>query len=128
MHHILKSHHPVRHVKSFKYAFEGVFHALFNEANFRVQVLIAGVATYLGFYFKIDHTEWSLLVLSMGFLLSAELINTVVEEFIDNLIKEDHAGAKVIKDVAAGFVLITAVTTLIILILIFGHRIANIFV
>ena len=122
MHHILKSHHPVRHVKSFKYAFEGVFHALLNEGNFRVQVVIATVATYLGFYFNIDHTEWALLVLSMGFLLSAELINTVVEEVIDNLITEQHLGAKIIKDVSAGYVLISAITSLLILILIFGHH------
>ena len=41
----------------------------------------------------------------MGLLLSAEMINTLVEEFIDNLIKDEHEGAKIIKDVAAGFVL-----------------------
>jgi diacylglycerol kinase (ATP) len=55
------------------------------------------------------------------------MINTVVEEFIDQLIKEYHEGAKVIKDMSAGFVLITAVTTLIILFLIFGHRIPTLF-
>jgi diacylglycerol kinase len=121
---LLKSHHPMRHARSFKYAFQGIFHALLHEANFRVQVLIVIASTILGIHFKIDNTEWGLLVISMGLLLSAEMINTVVEEVIDNLIKEYHEGAKVIKDLSAGFVLITAFVALIILFLIFGHRIS----
>ena len=120
---LLKSHHPMRHARSFKYAFQGIFHALLHEANFRVQVLIVIVSTILGIHYRIDNTEWGLLVISMGLLLSAEMINTVVEEFIDNLIKEYHEGAKIIKDLSAGFVLVTAFTTLLILFLIFGHRI-----
>lgn len=116
----VKKHHPVRHAKSFKYAFEGLFHALLNEANFRVQVLIAIFATFLGFYFKISNVEWGLIILSMGFLLTAEMVNTVVEEFIDYLIQEESQTAKIIKDLAAGFVLTTAITALLIMGLVFG--------
>ena len=61
--------------------------------------------------------------MSMGFLLAAEMLNTVVEEFIDNVVKEESLGMKIIKDCAAGFVLITAITAAIILFLIFGHRV-----
>ncbi len=119
---LLSSHHPIRHVKSFKYAFKGILHTLINEPNFRIQVLIVSVSTYLGFLYKITITEWGLLVISLGSLLAAEMLNTVVEEFIDALIKEYHEGARIIKDVAAGFVLINAFTALIIILLIFGHR------
>ncbi|RJR26486.1 diacylglycerol kinase family protein [candidate division WWE3 bacterium] len=119
---ILNSHHPVRHAKSFKYAFEGIFHALLNEANFRIQVLIAVISVIAGIHFNISNTEWGLLTISMGFLLSAEMLNTVVEEFIDNIVKEENVGMKIIKDCAAGFVLITAITVALILFLIFGHR------
>lgn len=123
MRNVLKSHHPMRHAKSFKYAFEGIWHALLNEANFRVQIVIVFVACSLGVFYKISNTEWALLTLSLGALLAAELLNTVVEEFIDALIKEYHEGAKVIKDMSAGFVLISAGVTLVILYLVFGHRI-----
>lgn len=116
---ILKSHHPIRHAKSFKYAFEGIFHALVNEANFRVQVAFTFVVILSGFHFKISNTEWAILVLSTGFLLSAEMVNTVVEEFIDNLIKDYNEAAKIIKDLSAGFVLTAAITTLVITALIF---------
>jgi len=120
---LLKSHHPMRHAKSFKHAFEGIFHALLHEANFRVQVMIVFLAVLFGIRLKISNTEWGLLTISMGLLLTAEMVNTVVEEFIDNLIQEYHDGAKVIKDLSAGFVLITAIVALIILYLIFGHRV-----
>lgn len=122
MNDIIKKHHPIRHAKSVKYAFSGIVHALLNEANFRVQVIIVAISTALGTHFKISNVEWGLLIISMGSLLAAELVNTVVEEFIDHLIKEYSEIVKIIKDVSAGFVLITAVSAGMIFILIFGHR------
>ncbi|KKS14800.1 MAG: Diacylglycerol kinase [candidate division WWE3 bacterium GW2011_GWB1_41_6] len=54
------------------------------------------------------------------------MTNTVVEELIDQLIKEYHEGVRIIKDLSAGFVLTTSITTLAILILIFGDRIFSV--
>jgi len=122
---IYKSHHPVKRILSFKYAFEGLFHALLNEANFRIQLFVAVVSVFLGLHFKITTTEWSVLTLSMGFLLFAEMLNTVVEEFIDHIIKKQSQVAKIIKDLGAGAVLVTSITTLIILFLIFSKYIFN---
>lgn len=122
IHKFLKSHHPRRRADSFKYAFEGVFHALLNEPNFRIQLIIVLVATFLGFHFGITTTEWSILTLSLGLLLFAEMVNTVIEEFIDYLIPEKNGSAKIIKDLSAGFVLIMAITSLIILLLTFGNH------
>ncbi|OGC45988.1 hypothetical protein A2V49_01945 [candidate division WWE3 bacterium RBG_19FT_COMBO_34_6] len=128
MHHILKAHHPRRHAQSFKFAFEGLFHTLINEPNFRVQIIITVTCVIFGFMFNISLIEWGLLIISLGFLLSAEMINTVVENFVDVLIKEYHNGAKIIKDVSAGFVLIAAVTTMIILIIIFWEHLRGLFI
>lgn len=122
---IFHSHHPIRHANSFKYAFEGLFHALLNEPNFRLQLIIVFIAVFLGRHYNISHVEWGLLILSMGALLAAEMTNTVVEELIDTLIKEYHEGAKIIKDLSAGFVLTTSFTALAILLLIFAGRIAE---
>ena len=115
----LKSHHPLRHARSFKHAFQGIFKALIEEPNFRVQVIILVISIMLGAHFNITNTEWALLILSMGLLLMAEVLNTVVEDTIDFFIKDFDEGVKVIKDLSAGFVLITAITALVILILIF---------
>ncbi|HSX39085.1 MAG TPA: diacylglycerol kinase [Candidatus Saccharimonadales bacterium] len=122
---IVTAHHPVRHLNSFKYALRGISHAFLNEANFRVQLVITIFSGALGFYFKISSIEWAFLVLSLGSLLSSEIINTVIEEFIDHLIHEHHEGARIIKDLSAGFVLTTSITTLFILILVFGERLLS---
>ena len=122
MRNLFKSHHPIRHAKSFKYAFEGIWHALLNEPNFRVQIVIVIIACFFGVFYKISNLEWGLLTISMGLLLTAEIVNTVVEEFMDILIKEYHEGVKIIKDMSAGFVLISAAVALIILYLVFAQR------
>lgn len=119
---IFQSHHPIRHAKSFKYAFEGIFHALINEPNFRIQLIIVALTVYFGNKFKINSTEWGILSIVLGLLLSAEILNTVVEEVMDHFYKEENGAVKVIKDLSAGFVLVTSITALINLILIFGHR------
>jgi len=125
---ILKAHHPRRHARSFKYAFSGLLHTLINEPNFRVQLVIVAVTVYFGFKYSINSAEWGLLVIANGLLLSAEMINTVVENFIDLLINDSHDGAKIVKDVSAGFVLISAVTLLIVFLLIFSKHFVKFFI
>jgi diacylglycerol kinase len=119
---IFKSHHPVRHIRSFKHAFDGIFHALLNEANFRVQVVIVILAIVFGKILKISNVEWALVTLSMSLLLASELVNTTVEEIMDHFVKHDNQIAKVIKDLSAGFVLINAIGSLIILYLVYGTK------
>lgn len=117
---ILKSHHPIKHLKSFKYAFAGIFHTLVNEANFRIQILISIFSIFLGFYFQISSSEWSVLIISFSSLLSAEVLNTSIENFINYVIPRKSEVVRVVKDLSAGFVLINALACLFILIIIFG--------
>lgn len=117
---ILKSHHPIKHLKSFKYAFSGILHSLIHEANFRVQIVITVLATIAGFYFKISSTEWSVLIISFSSLLSAEVLNTSIENFLDFIIPKKSEVVRIVKDLAAGFVLINAIACLLILFIIFG--------
>lgn len=117
-----KPNHPIRQLKSFKYAFEGLFHAILTEPNFRIQVLIASISMYLGFKFEITYSEWVDLVSVLGMLLIVELINTVIEEIMDHFSKEISTSIKVIKDLSAAAVLITSFVVLANLVLIFGPR------
>ncbi len=118
-----KVNHPVRQIKSFKYAFEGLFHAIMTEPNFRIQCLITLTSVILGKIFKITRTEWSILITSVGVLMIVEIINTVIEEIMDQLFKEKKEGVKIIKDLSAAAVLLTLFVVMTNLILIFGQRI-----
>jgi diacylglycerol kinase (ATP) len=116
----IKSHHPVKHLKSFKYAFSGILHSLYHEANFRIQILITILAMVGGFYYQISPSEWSVLIIAFASLLSAEVLNTSIENFADFLIPKKSEAVRIVKDLAAGFVLINAVACFLILIIIFG--------
>lgn len=120
---LLKSHHPIKHLKSFKYAFSGILHSLYHEANFRIQILITLIAVIGGIYFKISSTEWSVLIIVFASLLSAEVLNTSIENFINYVIPKKSEVVRIVKDLAAGFVLINAVACLLILFIIFGKYI-----
>ena len=120
---LFKPNHPLRQINSFKFAFEGIFHAFFSEPNFRIQLLIVAVSVFLGKLYRITRIEWSFIIICSGFLLFMELINTVIEEIMDRFMKNLDGGVKIIKDVSAAAVLVTALTFLINFILIFGPRI-----
>ena len=118
-----KHNHPVREINSFKYAFEGLMHAFFTEPNFRIQVFIVAFSIILSKLYKITRTEWSILIVSLGLLLIVELLNTVIEEIMDQLMKEYSEGTKIIKDVSAAAVLTASFVVLANLIIIFWPKI-----
>ncbi len=76
-----------------------------------------------GFYFEISITEWSLVILCIAGVLSAEAFNTGLEYLTDLVSPEYHLLAKKTKDVAAAGVLLMAIGAAIIGIIIFFPKI-----
>lgn len=114
-------------IRSFKYAFEGVFTFFRYERNGQVQFVAAVIAVVLGFWLHITNAEWIVIVLCIATVLSLEMINTAVEK-ICNLIQPDyHPAVKTIKDISAGAVLLSAVASLIIALIIFLPRVLLLF-
>jgi diacylglycerol kinase len=79
------------------------------------------LAILLGIYFHISYIDWMLLIFAGGMVLAAEAFNTAIEIDIDLTSPEYHPYARDTKDVAAGAVLISAVTAALIGVGIFGH-------
>jgi len=122
---LIKSHHPLKHLNSFKHAFSGIFHTLYHEANFRVQIFLTLISVLLGLYFKISPAEWSVLIISFSMLLSSEILNTSIENLIDFVVPKRSPIVKIIKDLSAGFVLVNAFSFLVINLIIFIPKIFN---
>jgi diacylglycerol kinase len=120
-----KPNNPVRQMNSFKYAFEGLFHAILTEPNFRIQLFILTLSIILGKIYQITRSDWSYLINSLGLLLVVEIMNTAIEEIMDQLIKHHHDGVKIIKDLSAAAVLITSFVVLSNLFIIFVPKILN---
>lgn len=100
--------------KSFGYAFKGIDDVISNEPNMKIHVSVAILVVIMAFLLKISMIEWIILVLLIGLVLAAETINTTIENLVDMYTKEYDEKAKVVKDTAAGTVLILAITAAII--------------
>ncbi len=111
----------VRRAKSFSHAGRGIWIFIKTTHNAWIHISIFVAVITLGVYLQITTVEWMILLLASGFVLAAEAFNTAIEIDIDLTSPEYHPYAKDTKDVAAGAVLISAVTALIIGALIFGH-------
>lgn len=81
---------------------------------------MAALAVAVGISLDLPLRDWAVLTLTIGAVLTGELINTVVEALVDLASPEYHELAKVAKDVAAGAVLVMALTAISVGLLILG--------
>ena len=109
----------VRLKKSFSHAFDGLAYAIRRERNFRIELLVGVVVLGMIFVLKVKNWEAILLILMIMWVLILELINTVLERIVDMLKPKVHPYSKLIKDVMAAVVLISAFVAVIVGIIIF---------
>ena len=110
---------------SFNFAFEGIIHVLRTQRNMRIHfsaavaVLVAAVAT------GVSRLELIALLLSIAFVLIAEMINTAIEGAVDVSTTSFDPNAKLSKDIAAGAVLIATVNAVAVGYLVFSGQVAD---
>lgn len=114
-----------KRLKSFRYAFNGLLKAIKTQHNLWIHLSAAVVVIISGFYFQISHIEWMVIVLAIGGVITAELINTAIEWIVDLVSPDHHPLAGAAKDVAAGAVLLIALTSVVIGILVFLPYLQN---
>lgn len=99
--------------KAFKYAANGVIYFLLRERNAGFHLLSTILVVSAGIYFHLAATEWLFILSAVTAVWVTEMINTAIEKICDHITPEKHPAIKVIKDVAAGSVLIAALYALI---------------
>jgi len=108
---------------SFYFAWQGVKYAFLTQRNFRIDVAIAALAIFLSCYLHISAPELVMVCLMIALVLALELLNTALEAVVDLTIgKTYHELAKIAKDCAAGGVLVSAVTALVVAGILFVPR------
>ena len=79
-----------------------------TERNLRIDYAIGALVFFISLFFDFSKIELICLVITIGFVIFAEMINSTVE-YIVNLIKTEYdLNAKAAKDIAAGGVLIAS--------------------
>lgn len=100
---------------SFKYAWAGVKYAFQTQRNFRIHVCVGTLAVFLSFVLALTSIEVAIVCLTIGAVLTMELLNTAIESVVDLTVKQSyHELAKIAKDCAAGAVLISSIAAILV--------------
>lgn len=110
---------------SFSYALTGLKTAIVTQPNVRTHLLLAVLVSLAGYYLGLSTDELVEIILLVGLVLVAEMINTSIEFACNAITKEQNPEIKKAKDVAAGSVLVVSILAIIIGLIIFTPKILS---
>lgn len=97
--------------QSFSHAFNGIVQAFKTEKNIKRHTLMGALVTLAGVVLEISLIEWVIVIVLVGFVVVAELLNTAIEYTVDLVCGDTYNElAKYSKDIAAGATLVAAIT------------------
>lgn len=111
-------------INKFKHAFKGVLFGLLTDSSIIIQFLLMIIAIICSFVFKLSHSDFIIVILLSGLVISVEFLNSSIELLSDFICQKQYSKTIArVKDMAAGAVLIISITALIIGIMIFSKYI-----
>ncbi len=106
-------------VRSFKCAFAGLWYLIKYERNFKVHLAIFALVMIAAGIFKFSYFEFIIILIVSGMVLATEAVNSGFEIILDLIYPEHNGKSKIIKDILAGAVLVTAIIAAVVGVLIF---------
>jgi len=105
---------------SFRHAFSGIAYALRTQPNTWIHVAATVAVLLLAILLRLPAVHVAILILTIGVVWTAELVNTSIEALVDLASPNHHPLAKISKDPAAAAVLAAAVAAVLVGLLILG--------
>ena len=99
-------------LRSFGPAFAGLAWALKTQRNLQVHAIASVLVAVFGIWLQLAAWEWCVVLLAVGLVWSAELLNTALEVLADRVSKEREEPIRRVKDAAAAAVLVAAFAAL----------------
>jgi diacylglycerol kinase (ATP) len=112
-------------LESFNNAITGIIDTVRTERNMKIHLIAAVAILTVSFFFDISKFEFLILVVTITMVIAAELINTAIEAAIDMTTNYYHPLAKVAKNAAAGAVLVTAISAVLVGYVIFWDKLSS---
>lgn len=112
-------HRLTRHFRSYRFAIAGIFKTLRTQSNIWIHLVAACLVLMAAFWFKITRSEVLVILLCIGLVITAELLNTAIEVSLNYLSKEHHVDVEAAKDIAAGGVLVASIIAVIVGLIVF---------
>ena len=114
-------------LQSFRFAFDGLRVLIRDEHNARIHLVITLLVVIAGIAFRIAPWEWVAILLCIGLVFSMELINSSIEKLADVVSPEKNEKIKIVKDLAAAAVLVSAIVAMVVGLIVFLPRIQYLF-
>jgi diacylglycerol kinase len=111
--------------KSFGFALQGFRYTLATERNIRVMLGGAAFAVVMGLVLQLDLVSWAIVLLCIGCVLAAELMNTAIETVVDLVSPEYHPIAGHAKDIAAAAVYVLSFLVAVVGVCVFANAIIS---
>lgn len=111
--------------KSFGFALQGFRYTLATERNIRVMLGGAAFAVVMGLVLQLDLVSWAIVLLCVGCVLAAELMNTAIETVVDLVSPEYHPLAGHAKDIAAAAVYVLSFLVAVVGVCVFANAIIS---
>ncbi len=99
---------------SFRCAARGFVYCVRHERNLRIHLAAVPYVFIFSLFYGFSRAEYAVLALTCAFVISAELFNTSIEVVIDKISPKFSFFAMIGKDIAAGAVLVSAVSAVIV--------------
>lgn len=115
-----------KYFKSFTYAVAGIGYAFRSQVNMRFHSIAASVVIISAIILHLSALEWCIVLLCIGSVIAAELINTSIEINVDLLSPGRNEKAGHVKDLAAAAVLVICTISAIIGSIVFIPKIIHI--
>ena len=120
--HIFKFHGLL---ESFKTAIKGILYLFLYHRNMRIVFMLGLLALLLGINFRLQGIELVALCITVTLVFMAEIFNTAIEMLMNMLTAKYHIRIKLVKDIAAAVVLLTAINALAIGYILFVRKIVR---
>lgn len=104
----------------------GIIYSTTTQKNIKIQLVIAVFFMIVSLFFDLERAEFLCLVISIVFIILAELINTAIETVVDLCTETFHPKAKIAKDVGAGAVVLAALNAVVVGYFLFFEKIATV--
>ena len=112
-------------VDSFNAAIEGIIYTIKTQRNMRLHFLCAILTILISIFLQLEKIELLVVCTAVTLVLICEMFNTAIEKIIDLITPDFHPLARIIKDVAAGCVLISAIFAVIVGYLVFSKYVIS---
>lgn len=111
---------------TFKNARKGMRLVLKSEVNIRVHFCISMIVLALAFLLDFSVVKMCVLLLTIGFVITTEMVNSAVEFSLDAVFHNKYSKlVGMAKDISAGAVMFASVIAIVIGILLFGSALLD---